>query len=74
MLAPSGGGRKAYLLEDKQISSVGGFDEVFSTWMTFGGNIRDLGSFGEETEEITDLHQILEDVLLTERGDDVAST
>ncbi|GJT95964.1 hypothetical protein Tco_1091482 [Tanacetum coccineum] len=71
MLAPSGGcliiyqayGRKAYLLEDKQISSVGGFDEVFSTWMAFGGNIRDLGSFGEETKEITDLHQILEDAL-----------
>ncbi|GJT36593.1 hypothetical protein Tco_0927012 [Tanacetum coccineum] len=50
-------GRKAYLLEDKQILSVGVFDEVFSTWMTFGGNTRDLGSFGEETDEITDLHQ-----------------
>ncbi|GJS76273.1 hypothetical protein Tco_0726154 [Tanacetum coccineum] len=32
-------------------------DEVFSTWMAFGGNIRDLGSFGEETDKITDLHQ-----------------
>ncbi|GJT03093.1 hypothetical protein Tco_0824262 [Tanacetum coccineum] len=31
-------GRKAHLLEDKQIPSVGVFDEVFSTWMTFGGN------------------------------------
>nr|GFB59488.1 hypothetical protein [Tanacetum cinerariifolium] len=41
--------------------------------MTFGGNTCDLGSFGEETDEITDLHQILEEVLLTERGDDVAS-
>ncbi|GJW49085.1 hypothetical protein Tco_0090436 [Tanacetum coccineum] len=29
MLAPSGGGRKAHLLEDKQILSVGVFDEVF---------------------------------------------
>ncbi|GKA15091.1 hypothetical protein Tco_0694838 [Tanacetum coccineum] len=47
-------------------------DEVFSTWMAFGGNTRDLGSFGEETDEITDLHQILEEVLLTARGDDVA--
>ncbi|GJX51802.1 hypothetical protein Tco_0278647 [Tanacetum coccineum] len=52
MLAPSGGGltlyqaygnlyamtgRKAHLLEDMQISSVGVFDEVFSTWMNFGG-------------------------------------
>ncbi|GJR55202.1 ty3-gypsy retrotransposon protein [Tanacetum coccineum] len=88
MLAPSGGGlilyqaygnlyamtgRKAHLLEDKQIPSVGVFDEVFSTWMTFGGNTRDLGSFGEETDEITDLHQILEEVMLTERGDGVTS-
>ncbi|GJT73431.1 hypothetical protein Tco_1032717 [Tanacetum coccineum] len=72
MLAPSDGGlilyqaygnlyaitgRKAYLLEDKQILSVGVFDEVFSTWMAFGGNTRDLGSFEEETDKITDLHQ-----------------
>ncbi|GJT57915.1 hypothetical protein Tco_0992969 [Tanacetum coccineum] len=84
MLAPSGGGlilyqaygnlyamtgRKAHLLEDKQISSVGVFDEV--TWMAFGGNSHDLGSFREETDEITDLHQILEEILLTERGDGV---
>ncbi|GJT33595.1 hypothetical protein Tco_0924014 [Tanacetum coccineum] len=47
--------------------------QVFSTWMAFGGNTRDLGSFGEETDEITDLHQILEEVLLTEHGDGVAS-
>ncbi|GJU11066.1 hypothetical protein Tco_1133462, partial [Tanacetum coccineum] len=82
MLAPSGGGlilyqaygnlyamtgRKAHLLEDKQIPSVGLFDEVFSTWMAFGGNTRDLGSFREETDKITDLHQILEEVLLTKR-------
>ncbi|GJU22530.1 RNA-directed DNA polymerase, eukaryota [Tanacetum coccineum] len=45
---------------------------MMSTWMAFGGNTRDLGSFGEETNEITDLHQILEKVLLTERGDGVA--
>ncbi|GJV69446.1 hypothetical protein Tco_1484955 [Tanacetum coccineum] len=48
------------------------YDEVFSTWMAFRGNTRNLGSFGDETDEITDLHQILEKVLLTERGDDVA--
>ena len=24
--------------------------------MAFGGNTRDLGSFGEETDKITDLH------------------
>ncbi|GKE51847.1 hypothetical protein Tco_1487003 [Tanacetum coccineum] len=40
--------------------------------MTFGGNTRDLGSFGEETNKITDLHQIHEEVLFTERGDGVA--
>ncbi|GKB34579.1 hypothetical protein Tco_0879521, partial [Tanacetum coccineum] len=45
---------------------------VFSTWMTFGGNTHDLGSFGEETNEIADLHQILEEVLNTERGDGIA--
>ncbi|GJV26556.1 hypothetical protein Tco_1379251 [Tanacetum coccineum] len=40
--------------------------------MAFGGNTRDLGSFGEEMDEITDLHQILEEILLTEREDGVA--
>ncbi|GKE05855.1 hypothetical protein Tco_1397873 [Tanacetum coccineum] len=69
MLAPSSGGlilyqtygnlsamtdRKAHLLEDKQIPSVGVFDEVFCI---FGRNTRDLGSFGEETNKTTDLHQ-----------------
>ncbi|GKA64420.1 ALP1-like protein isoform X1 [Tanacetum coccineum] len=38
----------------------------------FGGNTRDLGSFGEETDKITDLHQIHKEVLFTERGDGVA--
>ncbi|GJT41891.1 hypothetical protein Tco_0941756 [Tanacetum coccineum] len=65
-------GRKAHLLKDKQIPSVGVFDEVFSTWMAIRGNTRDLGSYREETDEITDLHQILEEVLLTARGDGVA--
>ncbi|GJV75389.1 hypothetical protein Tco_1506973 [Tanacetum coccineum] len=50
----------------------GHIEEVFSTWMAFGGNARDLGSFGEETDEIKDLHQILEEVLLTAHGDSVA--
>ncbi|GJU82328.1 hypothetical protein Tco_1284693 [Tanacetum coccineum] len=50
-------GRKAHLLEDRQISSVGVFDEVLSTWMIFRGNTRDLGPFGEETDKITTLHQ-----------------
>ncbi|GJV27085.1 DNA-directed DNA polymerase [Tanacetum coccineum] len=39
--------RKSHLLEDKQIPSVGVFDEV--TWKTFGGNTRDLDSILEET-------------------------
>ncbi|GJU31312.1 hypothetical protein Tco_1174901 [Tanacetum coccineum] len=43
------------------------------TWMAFGENTRDLGSFGEETDKITDLHQILEVVLLTDSGDGVAT-
>nr|GEU62316.1 MAK10-like protein [Tanacetum cinerariifolium] len=85
MLVPSGGGLILYqtygnlyamtgshLHEDKQILSVEVFDEVFSTWMAFEGYTRDLGSFGEEMDEITDLHQILEDVWLTERRDGIA--
>ncbi|GJU73191.1 hypothetical protein Tco_1264596 [Tanacetum coccineum] len=45
---------------------------VYSTWMAFGGNTCDLGSFGEKTNKITDLHQIHEEVLFTEHGDGVA--
>ncbi|GKF12747.1 hypothetical protein Tco_0050673, partial [Tanacetum coccineum] len=41
--------------------------------MAFGGNTHELGSFGEETDKITDIHHILEEVLLTEGGDGVAS-
>ncbi|GJV73853.1 hypothetical protein Tco_1493848 [Tanacetum coccineum] len=48
------------------------FSIVFSTWMAYGGNTRDLGSFGEETDKITDLHQFHEEVLFTKRGDGVA--
>ncbi|GJS21734.1 MAK10-like protein [Tanacetum coccineum] len=40
--------------------------------MTFGGNTRDFGSFGEETNKITDLHQFYEEILFTERRDGVA--
>ena len=31
---------------------------VFSIWTAFGGNKHDLGSFGEATDKITDLHEI----------------
>ncbi|GJR12199.1 retrovirus-related pol polyprotein from transposon TNT 1-94 [Tanacetum coccineum] len=40
--------------------------------MTFGGNTRDLGSFREKTDKITDLHQIHEEVLFTKLGDGIA--
>ncbi|GKA86674.1 hypothetical protein Tco_0808385 [Tanacetum coccineum] len=43
-----------------------------TTWMAFGRNTRNLGSFGEETDKITDLHQIHKEILFTERGDGVA--
>ncbi|GJV61573.1 zf-CCHC domain-containing protein [Tanacetum coccineum] len=46
-------GRKAHLLEDKKIPSVGVFDEHLDG---FGGNTHDLGSFEEETDKITTLH------------------
>ncbi|GJR46593.1 hypothetical protein Tco_1314696, partial [Tanacetum coccineum] len=47
--------RKAHLLEDKQIPSVGEFDEVI--WMAFRGNTGDLGSIGEETDKTMTLHR-----------------
>ncbi|GJW10982.1 hypothetical protein Tco_1576809 [Tanacetum coccineum] len=49
-------GRKAHFLKEKQIPSVGVFDEVFSIWKAFGGNTRNLGSFGEETDKTTNQH------------------
>ncbi|GKC64399.1 hypothetical protein Tco_1096997 [Tanacetum coccineum] len=45
---------------------------VFSTCMTFGVNTRDLGSFREEMDKITDQHQIHEEIMFSESGDDVA--
>ncbi|GJV10075.1 zinc finger, CCHC-type containing protein [Tanacetum coccineum] len=47
--------------------------KVFSIWKVFEGNTRDLDSFGEETDKTTDLHQNLLKIMLTERGDGVAS-
>ncbi|GJU79299.1 hypothetical protein Tco_1276369 [Tanacetum coccineum] len=40
--------------------------------MPFGENTRDLGSFGEETDKITTLHQKSGRIVYTERGDGVA--
>ncbi|GJX99168.1 transposase, MuDR, MULE transposase domain protein [Tanacetum coccineum] len=48
-------------------------DMLLTIWVAFEGNTRDLDSFGEETNKITDLHQIHKEVLFTERGDGVAS-
>ncbi|GKE77945.1 hypothetical protein Tco_1544065 [Tanacetum coccineum] len=39
MLAPSGGGKRAHLLEDKQIPSVGVFDAVYSA---FGRHLEEM--------------------------------
>ncbi|GKD76034.1 ribonuclease H-like domain-containing protein [Tanacetum coccineum] len=51
---PDYGTDTAYLLlyVDDIVDDI--VDEVFSTWKAFGGNTRDLGSFGEETDKITD--------------------
>ncbi|GJU58128.1 hypothetical protein Tco_1235894, partial [Tanacetum coccineum] len=61
-------GRKAHLLEDKQILSVGVFDEVY---LAFGGNTRDSGSFEEETDKITNQHQDSSRFKVSAAGDDV---
>ncbi|GJR27903.1 hypothetical protein Tco_1104135 [Tanacetum coccineum] len=45
-----------------------------TTRIAFGGNTRNLGSFGEETDEITDLHQDSPRIMFLERGDDITST
>ncbi|GJW01409.1 hypothetical protein Tco_1556660 [Tanacetum coccineum] len=84
MLAPSGGGlilyqaygnlyamtgRKAYLLEDKQIPSVRVFDEHCGKALR--GNTRDLGSFGEEADKIMNQHQNSSRFKVSEPGDGV---
>ncbi|GJY85718.1 hypothetical protein Tco_0499744 [Tanacetum coccineum] len=51
--AVGGDDRKVHLVEEKEIPNVG----VFCIWKAFGRNTRDLGSFGEETDKTTDLHQ-----------------
>ncbi|GJS07323.1 hypothetical protein Tco_0364119 [Tanacetum coccineum] len=61
---------KTHFLEDKKIPSVGVFDEMY---LAFGRNTRDLGSFGEEMDKTMDLHQNLLKIMLTERGNGVAS-
>ncbi|GJR11990.1 hypothetical protein Tco_0794642 [Tanacetum coccineum] len=80
MLAPSGGGLILYQAYGNLYAMTGkkpiclriSKSQVFSTWMAFGENTRDLGSFGEETDKITDVHQIHEEVLFKKRGDGIA--
>ncbi|GJS24583.1 DNA helicase [Tanacetum coccineum] len=60
--------------EKKRVAEEALLQESFKkfkghTWMAFGGNTRDLGSFGKETDKTTTLHQILEEVVHTECGD-----
>ncbi|GKA45343.1 hypothetical protein Tco_0738139 [Tanacetum coccineum] len=45
--------------------------KVFSIWKAFGGNTRDLGSFGEETDKITNQHQDSSRFKVSEPGDGV---
>ncbi|GKF30980.1 hypothetical protein Tco_0100778 [Tanacetum coccineum] len=84
MLAPSGGGLILYEAYGNLYAMTGRKArqanlklrvvcfQFFSTWMAFGGNTRGLGSFGEEMDKTTDLHQIHEEVLFTEHRDGVA--
>ncbi|GJS61886.1 hypothetical protein Tco_0656670 [Tanacetum coccineum] len=71
---------KRYCLELENVNGDGearqNLDIVMAfknLWKAFGGNNIDLGSFGEETEKTTDLYQNLLKIMLTERGDGVAS-
>ncbi|GKC96560.1 hypothetical protein Tco_1162002, partial [Tanacetum coccineum] len=60
--------RKAHLLEDKQIPSVGVFDEVFSIWKAFRGNTRDLGHFEKKRRDY-DLQPTSLKIMFSEAGD-----
>nr|GEU99073.1 ataxia telangiectasia mutated family protein [Tanacetum cinerariifolium] len=62
---------KELLLFEDMTSDRNEWRARISTWMTFGGNTRDLGSFGEETDEITDLHQDSPRIMFSERGYDL---
>ncbi|GJU67955.1 reverse transcriptase domain-containing protein [Tanacetum coccineum] len=62
---------KHYFRGDIPAMDVPDLQEFFSTWMAFRGNTRDLGSSGEETDEILYLHQIHEEILFLERVDGI---
>ncbi|GKE07945.1 hypothetical protein Tco_1411496, partial [Tanacetum coccineum] len=65
--------RKAHLLEDKQIPSVGVFDEVFSTWMTFGGIQVTSAHLEKKRTRLRTCTKIHQEVLFSEHKDGVAS-
>ncbi|GJR35073.1 hypothetical protein Tco_1210757 [Tanacetum coccineum] len=88
MLAPSGGGlilyqaygnlyamtgRKAYLLEDKQIPSIGVFDEVF---LALEWHLEEIyvtwAHLEKKRARLRTCTKIHQEVLLIERGDGVA--
>ncbi|GJX74646.1 hypothetical protein Tco_0313241 [Tanacetum coccineum] len=62
--------RSLEVLRKFNLTTLGG--RFNHTWMAFGENTRDLGSFGEETDNTTDLHQISRRIIHTERGDGIA--
>ncbi|GJR89041.1 reverse transcriptase domain-containing protein [Tanacetum coccineum] len=77
-LMKAGANRFLYITEldemriDAYESSISYKERTKRWFLALGGNTRVLGSFGEETNKITDLHQIHEEVIFTEGGDGVA--
>ncbi|GJT15938.1 hypothetical protein Tco_0874644 [Tanacetum coccineum] len=55
---------KAHLLEDKQIPSVGVFDEVFRIWKTFGRITRDLDHLEKKRTRLRTYTNITQDNIL----------
>ncbi|GJT02471.1 hypothetical protein Tco_0823640 [Tanacetum coccineum] len=70
-VTPSLATRLVIFDEKKHMSSLE--LHVLSTWKAFGGNTCDLGSFGEETDKITTLHQEPRRIVHSEPGDGVTS-
>ncbi|GKA82356.1 reverse transcriptase domain-containing protein [Tanacetum coccineum] len=61
-------------IKNRNHGNQSGCTEVFSIWKAFRGNTRDLGSFGEETDKTTDLHQHLSKKVNTQNPGDACST
>ncbi|GJU50046.1 hypothetical protein Tco_1219601 [Tanacetum coccineum] len=58
----------AYRIEEIPVSTP---KVRYSIWKAFGGNTRDLGSFGEETDKTTNQHQDSLRFKVSEPGDGV---